>query len=95
MQPALRRSELVGLDWGKLGEGDGYLLVDQRGIVITLAKSKSSQSEAAIIVVPSADMPAACEAVARWAEVPGWSRGAGVLARRPTPDQRFDQADRP
>jgi site-specific recombinase XerC len=66
---ALRRSELVGLDWQKLGEGAGYLLVDERGIVITLARSKSAQSEAVIIVVPCTDMPAACEAVARWAQV--------------------------
>jgi integrase len=82
---ALRRSELVGLDWQKLGEGDGYLLVDERGIVIMLARSKSAQAEAVTIVVPGTDMPAACEAVARWAEVARLEPGEPVF--RPV-DQR-------
>ena len=42
---ALRRSELVGLDWQKLGDGVGFVTVDERGVVVTLAQSKSSQAE--------------------------------------------------
>jgi integrase len=40
---ALRRSELVGLDWQRLGAGTGFVLVDERGIVVTLMASKASQ----------------------------------------------------
>jgi integrase len=41
---ALRRSELVSLDWYKLGTGGGFVRVDDRGIVVTLTASKASQA---------------------------------------------------
>src|SRR5215471_20792023 len=40
---ALRRSELVSLDWQKLGAGGGFVCVDERGIVVTLMASKAAQ----------------------------------------------------
>jgi integrase len=40
---ALRRTELVGLDWHQLGAGTGFLMIDERGIVVTLMTSKASQ----------------------------------------------------
>jgi integrase len=65
---ALRRSELVGLDWQQRGDGTGTVSVEEgRGLVIRLATSKGSQTEATEVVIPSADMPTACEAVAHWA----------------------------
>jgi integrase len=64
---ALRRSELVGLDWQELGEGTGFVRVDERGILITLARSKASQDKAETVVIPRADFLPACEALEAWA----------------------------
>src|SRR5262249_60562337 len=36
---ALRRSELVGLDWQKLGAGGGFVHVDEPGIVVPFMAS--------------------------------------------------------
>ena len=82
---ALRRSEIVGLDWQRLGEGSGFVTVDERGVVVTLAQSKSSQAEAVTIVVPAADMPTACAALEAWAETARLRPGDAVF--RPV-DQR-------
>jgi site-specific recombinase XerD len=60
---ALRRSELVSLDWQKLGAGGGFVCVDERGIVVTLMASKASQDQAESIVVPRQNMPKACQAL--------------------------------
>ena len=61
---ALRRSELIGLDWQKLGDGTGYLQIDDRGLVVTLMASKASQDQAETIIVPCTEMPTACAAIA-------------------------------
>jgi integrase len=63
---ALRRAELVGLDWQKLGTGTGWVTVDERGILVTLARSKASQDTAQIVVIPRADFATACEALEAW-----------------------------
>jgi integrase len=64
---ALRRSELVGLDWQQLGTGTGFVRIDERGILITLARSKASQDKAETVVIPRADFLPACEAFEAWA----------------------------
>jgi integrase len=64
---ALRRSELVGLDWQELGTGTGFVRIDERGILITLARSKASQDKAETVVIPRADFLPACEALEAWA----------------------------
>jgi integrase len=64
---ALRRSELVGLDWQELGTGTGFVRIDERGILITLARSKASQDKAETVVIPRADFTPACEALEAWA----------------------------
>jgi hypothetical protein len=38
----------------------GFVTVDERGVVVTLAQSKSSQATAVTVVIPCADMPTAC-----------------------------------
>jgi len=81
---ALRRSELVGLDWQRLGDGKdaartGFLQLDDRGLVITLMVSKASQDKADTVMVPCADMPAACQAVERWAELARLAPGQPVF----------------
>jgi integrase len=76
---ALRRSELVGLDWQKLGGGSGYVQVDERGVTVTLAQSKGAQTEAATVVVPRADMPVAAEALEQWALVAALKPGEAIF----------------
>ena len=76
---ALRRSELIGLDWSKQGAGVGFVSVEDRGLVVTLATSKGSQTEAVTIVVPCEDMRTACDAVERWAAAAGLQPGQPVF----------------
>ena len=76
---ALRRSELVGLDWHELGFGTGYVQILERGLVVTLPTSKGSQDEAVEIVIPCPDMPTACDAVRRWALLAGLKPGEPVF----------------
>jgi integrase len=64
---ALRRSELVSIDWQKLGAGGGFVCIDERGIVVMLMASKASQDLAESIVVPRQHMAKACEALEAWA----------------------------
>jgi integrase len=76
---ALRRSELVSLDWQKLGVGGGFVCVDERGIVVTLMASKASQDQAETIVVPRQNMPKACQALEAWAAVAKLEAGEAVF----------------
>jgi site-specific recombinase XerC len=64
---ALRRSELVGLDWAEQGAGAGFVKIAKRGAVVTLPTSKGSQTEAVTIFVPCEDMRTTCDALERWA----------------------------
>jgi integrase len=89
---ALRRSELVGLDWLKLGDGTGYVQIDERGIIVTLMTSKASQEQAETIIIPSADMPAAREALVIWASKAGLKPGEPVF--RPIDRRHIISADR-
>jgi integrase len=76
---ALRRSELVSLDWQKLGAGGGFVRIDERGIVVTLMASKASQDQAETIVVPTQHMPKACQALEAWAAVAKLESGEPVF----------------
>jgi hypothetical protein len=71
--------QLIGLDWGKLGAGSGFVELDARGVVVTLPTSKGSQEEAVEIVIPCPDMPTACDALARWAFVAKLQQGEPVF----------------
>ena len=66
---ALRRSELVGLDWQKHGSGNGIVEMDSRGIAITLLSTKGGKGEPETVICPCADMPTACEALDKWATI--------------------------
>jgi integrase len=68
---ALRRCELVGLDWVLPADGTGFVTVDERGIVVTLMTSKASQDAAEQIVIPRGDMPADLRALEAWAALAG------------------------
>ena len=63
---ALRRSELISLDWQELGAGGGFVIVSELGITITLMASKASQDQAETVAIPRADMPTACERLEAW-----------------------------
>ena len=63
---ALRRSEMVGLDWMAKGSGQGHIVVDTQAVTITLATSKASQDEAETFVVPLAAMKSAGDALLAW-----------------------------
>jgi integrase len=76
---ALRRSELVGLDWEMVGGGNGYVRLDERGLVVVLAVSKSSQTEPVTIAVPLADAPAVVAAVQAWALAAALQPGGPVF----------------
>ena len=76
---ALRRSELVGLDWKRQGTGDGYLMQDHRGIVITLLSTKGGKGEPVEVIVPCEDMPTACDALDEWAAIGGLEPGQPVF----------------
>lgn len=78
---ALRRSELIGLDWQEAGTGSGFVAIDERGVTITLLRSKTSQAEAVAIVIPEKDMPAACVALAEWAHIAALKPGEPVFRR--------------
>ena len=65
---ALRRSELVGLDWQEIGAGIGFARVSELGVEIVLARSKASQDRAVTIVIPRADVPQAAETLEAWAQ---------------------------
>ncbi|HET9536374.1 MAG TPA: tyrosine-type recombinase/integrase, partial [Mesorhizobium sp.] len=76
---ALRRTELIGLDWLKQGAGAGWVSIEDRGIVITLPTSKGSQASSETIVIPCPDMPTACDALARWSQVANLKAGEPVF----------------
>jgi len=78
---ALRRSELVGLDWGEHGAGTGFVSTDDVGLTVTLMTSKGSQDAAETILVPRVDAPLLCNAVENWVRVAGISRGTPLLRR--------------
>lgn len=63
---ARRRSELAGLDWEKLGDGTGYVTIDDKGITITMMVGKTHQDEAMVVVVPRGAMPTACTRLEEW-----------------------------
>jgi integrase len=63
---ALRRAELTGLDWHRLGDGQGFARIEHGGIIIVLAKSKTSQARAVRLSIGPSDMPAAIAALRAW-----------------------------
>jgi integrase len=88
---ALRRSELVALDWQKLGRGGGFVSVASDGITVTLTTSKGAQADAVEIVIPRADMPEAADAIDAWAKAAELAPGSPVF-RSVTKGQRIGAA---
>ena len=79
---ALRRSELVGLDFEVRGSGDGVLRLTDEAIEVVLFRSKTETSgRAAPIQVPVEANPKAASAIARWLAVAAINRGAPLFLR--------------
>jgi integrase len=81
---AMRRSEVVGLDWRRLGTAEdeerrGFVTIDDTGITITLMTSKASQDTAQTIIVPRDFAPLLCKAVENWIEVAKIGKGTPLF----------------
>ena len=84
----MRRSELIGLDWQRRQGGTGVVVRDRRGLVLTLARSKSSQTVPVPIIVPAGDMPSAIEFLDLWIKLAKVEPGQPVF-RAVTSAQRI------
>jgi integrase len=76
---ALRRSELVGLDWQTPGDGTGFVVVRPEGALVTLSRSKASQDKPVEVRVSRADFPEACRALEHWAKVANLQPGEPIM----------------
>jgi integrase len=76
---ALRRNELVNLDWMQVGTGKGFVRLDERGVEIVPMTSKASQDGAVTIVIPIADMPSCHQWLNEWARVANLQPGEPVF----------------
>jgi integrase len=76
---ALRRSELVALDWQEPGDGAGFVSVKPEGILVTLLRSKASQDKPVEVAVSRADLPEACRALEHWANVAKLQPGEPIM----------------
>lgn len=76
---ALRRNELVSLDWQEIGTGKGFVRVDERGVEVVLMRSKASQDNAVTIAIPLADAPSVHFWVSEWARTANLQPGQPVF----------------
>jgi integrase len=67
---ALRRSEIVGLDYADVGDGNGYLQLTDQAVRIVLLRSKA-RTEPATVLVPREHNPGLVAALERWIAVAG------------------------
>lgn len=79
---ARRRSELVGLDWSRLGSGQGYITVDAFQATAHIVRHKTQMHEGHLnITVPRGTNKAAIEAIERWVKLAGIAPGTPLLRR--------------
>lgn len=78
---ALRRSEIVGLDFAKRGDGTGYVEIIEAGVRITLLTSKAAQGEAVEIAIPRRATPTVCDAITDWVQLAGLEPGKPMFQR--------------
>lgn len=76
---ALRRSELVGLDWAAKGSGQGHVSIDAEAVTITLATSKASQDDAQTIVIPINAMRSAADTLSAWVHLASIQPGEPIF----------------
>lgn len=78
---ALRRSEIVGLDNRRLGDGLGFINITGATIELTLARSKTSADLAEVVTVPRAQNADAVTAIEQWIEAAGIQDGEPLIRR--------------
>lgn len=77
---ALRRSELMGLDVGRIGTGTGYIEATSQGILVHLVRSKTDQEgQGQLVGVAKGKHKATCPVLA----VQAWLQAAGAGAGSP------------
>ena len=81
---ALRRSELVGLDWERAGTTKdtarvGFVAADDTGLTVTLLTSKASQDMAQSVAVPRSFVPLCVGAVEKWVQTAQIERGTPLF----------------
>ncbi|MBX9863579.1 MAG: tyrosine-type recombinase/integrase [Hyphomicrobium sp.] len=78
---ARRRSELAGLDLGRLGDGDGVLSSDGHSLAVTLVRHKTQTGEPLVSVVPRDGSEVAVKAIEAWLALSDVQPGQPVLRR--------------
>lgn len=78
---ALRRSELVALDFGIQGDGAGVLRITAKTMEVSLAISKTSNGEAETVSVPRMENAEAIRAVEAWLKIADIRLGEPVMRR--------------
>jgi site-specific recombinase XerD len=78
---ALRRSELVGLDYAKHGDGDGVLRFTAHTIELTLVRSKTGQGKPEAVTIPRKGNEDAIDAIKRWVDAGSILHGSALFRR--------------
>jgi len=78
---ALRRSELVALDYDALGDGDGSVRITARATELTLVRSKTGAGEPQVVTVPREHNARAVAAIEAWVTTANITAGSPLLRR--------------
>lgn len=78
---ALRRSELVSLDYRKQGEGGGFIVIGTRSVDMTLVKSKTSGGKPQTVSIPIEGNEDAVQIIERWIAAAGIREGQPLIRR--------------
>ena len=76
---ALRASEVVALDWMRVGDGRGWLRIDDDVVEIGLCGSKGAGQAVERVVVPTQNCQHAVQAVRSWVDLARVAEGQPVL----------------
>ena len=76
---ATRRSELVALDLGKIGDGNGAVRITAATIEMVLAKSKTNTGEPEVVTVPRSEVAGAIAAIEDWIAFAGIKPGEPLI----------------
>jgi site-specific recombinase XerC len=78
---ALRRSELVGIDYQSRGEGLAVLRMSAEGIELEILQSKTAQAESVKIAIDRSHNPRGFAALERWIGAAGIEPGTPLFRR--------------